>query len=89
MSKGPARIRISFSRPLSYAEQEFFHGKIDLVSVTDAKTSVTARLNGNQKLWLESNSYDSRQLYQFGRELVESNFVNVFPVAVRTFRELA
>lgn len=84
---GPSRIRISFSRPFTEAEKEYFQGTIDWRGVA-TPVDVTTRLNGNEKLWLESNDLSSRDLFQFGRELVESTFVNVFPVAVRTFREL-
>lgn len=83
--KGPSRIRISFSRPFTASEQEAFHGTVDYIG---PDYTVTARLNGNQKLWLESAGLDSRTLFDFGRELVESQLVNVYPTAVRTFREL-
>lgn len=79
MKKGPARIRVSLSRELSHAEKEF---------IRSLGKDYYIRLSGSGKLYIDSWVADSRELFDGAREWLEDNFVNVFPTAVRTFREL-
>jgi len=79
---GPSRIRVSLSRALTPAEIEFFKG-INAHSDGSFRTRATAN-----RIWHESYVQDSREAYEVLAWLLGENFVNVFPIAVRTFREL-
>lgn len=81
---GPARIRVTFNRPLTAAEAEHMNEVSRLIT---KYAGDKARFNEG-RLYVESHESDSRQLYAAVAKLVENSFVNVFPVAVRTFREL-
>ena len=86
-----SRIRVQLSRPLTWAEVE------DLT--TDGADPHLRRLDGNGfdglKLWVAPNHvhvwaeapYGSRDLYELVASIVANEYVNVFPKAVRTFRE--
>jgi hypothetical protein len=48
------------------------------------------RLNkAGTRVYAESIAEDSRALFAYVRNFLEENFVNVYPSAVRTFREAA
>jgi len=79
---GPSRIRISLSRSLTPAEIEFFKG---LNAYSDGSFRIHATAN---RVWHESYVQDSRETYSVLAWVLGENFVNVFPIAVRTFREL-
>jgi hypothetical protein len=79
VKKGPARIRLSLSRPFTYAEKEY---------IRDMGRQSHIRLSRNGKLYVSSEITDSRDLYFQTRLWLEDTFVNIFPTAVRTFREL-
>jgi hypothetical protein len=46
------------------------------------------RLSPDERLFVESTDSSSRDLYEAVASVVAGSFVNVFPTAVRTFREL-
>lgn len=81
---GPARIRVTFNRDLTPAEQEHLRSVGVLVR---EYTGDKVRLSPDERLFVESNDSDSRDLYEAVASIVSASFVNVFPVAVRTFRE--
>ena len=86
-----SRIRVQLSRALTWAEVE------DLT--TDGADPHLRRLDGNGfdglKLWVAPNHvhvwaeapYGSRDLYELIAEIMANQYVNVFPKAVRTYRE--
>jgi hypothetical protein len=87
-----SRIRVLLSRTLTWAERE------DIT--TDYADVHFRRLDGENtfdglKLWMSPNGkhvwaeapYGSRPLYELVAKTLENNYVNVFPRAVRTFRE--
>jgi len=84
-----SRIRVLLSRPLTWAEKEYIE--------TDHLDPHLRRINGNDglKLWVSPNfehvwaeaDMGSRILYEIVAATLEHSFVNVFPKAVRTFRE--
>jgi hypothetical protein len=87
-----SRIRVLLSRPLTWAERE------DIT--TDFADPHYRRLDGQSeldglKLWVSPNGehvwaeapYGSRPLYDLVAITLENSYVNVFPRAVRTFRE--
>lgn len=101
MKKGPARIRVTLSRPLSHSELEWlreackqrFHGKTISAEFNGSTYRVSAlpfrvRLSEAGRLYAESHENDSRLLYSRLTHWIENSFVNVHPIAVRTFREL-
>lgn len=77
---GPSRIRVTLSRPLTPAETEH-------LLATLGSNGDKVRVNGN-RIWYESTVFRSRVTYQWVAYTVASSFVNAFPTAVRTFREL-
>lgn len=81
---GPARIRVSFNREFTHAEREHLRRVGRLIAKT---TGDRFRLS-NDRIYIESKTYESRALYDAVAAVVASSFVNVFPLAVRTFREL-
>lgn len=86
-----SRIRVQLSRPLTWAEAE------DLT--TDGSDPHLRRLDGNGfdglKLWVSPTHthvwaeapYGSRHLFELVASFLETSYVNVYPKAVRTFRE--
>lgn len=81
---GPARIRVSVNRDLTEAEREHLRqlGRNIQKTLKDK-----FRLGPGDRIFVESNDYDSRALYSAVSAVLEGSFVNVFPIAVRTFRE--
>lgn len=87
----PCRIRILLSRPLTWAEKE------DLETNWDDPQF--RRINGDNvdglKLWVAPNfehvwaeaNVGSRLLFEDVANVLANDYVNVFPKAVRTFRE--
>jgi hypothetical protein len=85
-----SRIRVALSRPLTWAEKEELE--------TDYSDPDLRRINGRTDkfkvsvskerthVWAEA-AYGSRILFELVAASLENNFVNVFPIAVRTFRE--
>lgn len=82
---GPARIRVTLNRDLTAAEHEHLSrvGQFISESVPDK-----FRVAPDGRIYVESTDADSRSLYDGVAAVVERTFVNVFPIAVRTFREL-
>jgi hypothetical protein len=81
---GPARIRVTLNRDLTHAEREFLREVgSSLVALGDK-----LRVADASRIYVESTSARSRQLFEAVSALVANSFVNVYPVAVRTFREL-
>jgi len=86
-----SRIRVLLSRPLTWAEKEWLE--------TDKLDPHSRRINGSSdtglKLWVAPNfehvwgeaEFGSRILFELVAEVLDTHFVNVFPKAVRTFRE--
>lgn len=78
-----AKIRITFNRPLTYSERntlwEWVNEAFDGV--------IKTRFSSGDKLLVEDYADDdSRGLYQLFADYVAKNFVNVHPVAVKTFK---
>lgn len=84
--KGPARIRVTFSRHFRVAEVEHLRRASNIAPFLDELIGLKLRLDPSGRLWAEADM-DSRDLYSLVTQLIESTFVNVFPTAVRTFRE--
>jgi hypothetical protein len=80
---GPSRIRVTFNRFLTPAEAEHFTGTVSLAHDPTYKI----RVIGN-RVWVETWFHSSRDAYDEIALFVASEYVNIFPVAVRTFREL-
>lgn len=76
---------MTFNRPLTPAEQEHLRSLSVLVR---EYAGDKIRLSPDQRLFVESHDSSSRDIYEAVAEVVASSFVNVFPIAVRTFREL-
>lgn len=84
-----SRIRVYLSRPLTWAEKE------DLE--TDYTDPDLRRIDGKGgfKVWVSENhehvwaeaEFGSRLLFELIAVALEDSFVNVYPKAVRTFRE--
>lgn len=84
-----SRIRVELSRPLTWAEKEYLE--------TDHLDPHARRIDGTDGLKLTVSSdfqhvvaeaeYGSRILFELIASALEHSFVNVFPTAVRTFRE--
>jgi hypothetical protein len=85
-----SRIRVQLSRSLTWAEKEWLE--------TDKTDPHYRRIDGvasGVKLWVAPNfehvwaeaDFGSRILFDIVAAALESNFVNVYPKAVRTFRE--
>lgn len=86
-----SRIRVQLSRPLTWAEKE--HLETDWTDaharrVNDVKRSgVSLRVAENREhVWVEA-PFGSRITFELVAAALEQHFVNVFPKAVRTFRE--
>lgn len=80
---GPSRIRVTFNRPLTPAEAEHFTDEVSLTHDPTYKIRVTAN-----RVWVETWFHSSRDAYDEIAAFVASEYVNIYPVAVRTFREL-
>jgi hypothetical protein len=84
-----SRIRVQLSRPLTWAEKEWLE--------TDKLDPHSRRIDGSEglKVWVSPNKehvwaeefLGSRVLFELVAAVLEEAFVNVFPKAVRTFRE--
>lgn len=86
-----SRIRVYLSRPLTWAEKEHIE--------TNHLDTHLRRIDGSDqdrfKLWVSPShehvwaeaALGSRVLFEIVAATLEHNFVNVFPSAVRTFRE--
>lgn len=95
-------IRVSVQRALSHSEKEWiaFDGqglKSETIMFTQwdgvhYKFTVypfTVRISARGKFWLHSDTLDSRGLYYAFLTFLEDNFVNIHPIAVRTFSDSA
>lgn len=82
---GPARIRVTLNRSLTPAEHEHLVQVYDLIRLN---VGDKVRVAPDDRIYAESTAVSSRSLYAAVAAVVERSFVNVFPVAVRTFREL-
>lgn len=91
----PSRIRIEFNRQLESGEREdlkntwiLFVKGLDFPESKEFLYMGNVRLSGSDRLYAESRQYDSRALFMGLRRYLEDNFVNLYPKAVKTFREL-
>lgn len=75
-----SKIRIRFNRPLTWSERETFR------DARDSDFDEEFRFGQQNELFLES-ALDSRTLYEEVAKFVEDSFVNLHPVAVKTFSE--
>lgn len=75
-----SKIRVKFNRAITWSERETFRKKF--IGMT---TAVNHRWENGDLLWLEATYVDSRPLFEQVAKFVEKNYVNVHPVAVRTF----
>jgi hypothetical protein len=86
-----SRIRVLLSRPLTWAEKEDLETdnldphlrRIDGTDDDGFKVTVAPNF---EHVWAEA-AYGSRVLYEVIAAALEHKYVNVFPRAVRTFRE--
>jgi len=78
-SEVKSKIRVTFNRPLTYSEREQWRAAVETI------TEYQSKFTDPDKLYLESTKDDSRALYADVAEYVERHFVNVHPVAVKTF----
>jgi hypothetical protein len=87
-----SRIRVQLSRVLTWAEKEELER--DTADPHWRKLDGSSPIDG-LKLWVSPERthvwaeapYGSRRLYELVAGLLASDYVNVFPTAVRTFRE--
>lgn len=89
-SPGPSRIRVMLNRELTPAELEGLREiawQVNMLSPHD-KFRVTQTPEKVVYIYAQSGDADSRTLYGSVASVVAEGFVNVYPVAVRTFREL-
>lgn len=82
-----SKIRVAFNRPLTYSEREafrlYFTGDADAPGVGNG---YAVKFTDNDKVYVtDFTEDDSRVLYDSVAKYVEKNFVNIHPVAVRTF----
>lgn len=85
-----SRIRVQLSRPLTWAEKEALETNWEdeherRINITDNPLVLTVAPNF-QHVWAEA-PFGSRILFDLVAAVVEQHFVNVYPKAVRTFRE--
>lgn len=86
-----SRIRVQLNRPLTWAEKEELETNYVDADLRRIKESTTDGF----KLWVSPNRehvwveapFGSRLAYELVAASLEYTFVNVFPRAVRTFRE--
>lgn len=86
-----SRIRVLLSRPLTWAEKEDFETNWEDPHMRriDGRNDVGIKLSVADNfvhVWAEAN-LGSRLLYELVAEVLELEYVNVFPRTVRTFRE--
>jgi hypothetical protein len=85
-----SRIRVQLSRPLTWAEKEHLETNWtdpNLRRISDVSPVLKLRVAENKEhVWLEA-PFGSRIAFELLAAAVEQHFVNVFPKAVRTFRE--
>lgn len=87
-----SRIRVQLSRPLTWAEKEHLetnHDDPDLRRINDTTKPLGLSLrvaDNKEHVWVEA-PFGSRITFELLAAALEQNFVNVFPKAVRTFRE--
>lgn len=83
---GPSRIRTTFNRKFTAAEAEHLRRVATLLSIVDPGEKMRVTEN---RIWSESHKFDSRTQYDKVSAMIADGFVNIYPLAVRTFRELA
>lgn len=87
-----SRIRIELSRPLTWAEKEALETNWDdpherrIKDTNDGLLLVLNLAPDFQHVWAEA-PFGSRILFDLVAAMLEQHFVNVYPTAVRTFRE--
>lgn len=86
-----SRIRVQLSRPLTWAEKEALEtNNLDVHSRRINDSNVTGfkfHVSSNKEhVWAEA-FFGSRLVYDLVAAALEQHFVNVYPTAVRTFRE--
>jgi hypothetical protein len=92
-----SRIRVKLSRPLTWAEKEWLETDLDdphlrrvnLSDHPDTDHTIEVVRDGNGEftyVWVEAD-FGSRIAFDIVAQILEQEFVNVFPRAVRTDRE--
>lgn len=85
-----SRIRVQLSRPLTWAEKEALEtNNLDVHSrrINQSAAGFKFHVSDNKEhVWAEAG-FGSRILYDLVAAAIEQHFVNVYPIAVRTFRE--
>jgi len=85
-----SKIRVTFNRPLTWSEVEFFRTSFrDAADYDKGQIEHKYRFTDDrQKLYWEASDFGrSREMYEKITLAVENFFVNLHPVAVRTFSE--
>lgn len=85
-----SRIRVLLSRPLTWAEKEAIETNHDdihsrRIEFTNVGFKLTVSEN-REHVWVEAG-FGSRLAFDLVSAVLEQHFVNVYPKAVRTFRE--
>lgn len=87
----PSRIRVYLSRQLTWSEAETFRNDHHVVSgrlpVPSLVSNLRVRVNRDRRAIYVDANLPSRDLYAVVASALEAHFVNVHPVAVRTFAE--
>lgn len=86
-----SRIRVQLSRPLTWSEKE----ALETDSLDPHLRKIDGKRNGNLKVWVSPGfehvwaeaDLGSRLVFEMIAAALAHNYVNVHPVAVRTFRE--
>lgn len=81
-----SKIRVTFNRQLTYAEIETFRAQMADMHAQDPGNKTTWHFTPDRKkLYIQTPHFDSRYVYDVIAEQVATSYVNVHPVAVRTF----
>jgi len=85
-----SRIRVWLSRPLTWAEKEAIetnHDDIHSRRINDTNLDYKFRVSDDKEyIWVDA-SFGSRLSFDLVAAVLEQHLVNVYPKAVRTFRE--
>lgn len=86
-----SRIRVLLNRPLTWAEKEDLETNWDDEHARRVNETVSPYFklhvaDNHEHIWAEAG-FGSRILFELIAAAVEQHFVNVYPKAVRTFRE--
>lgn len=85
-----SRIRVQLSRPLTWAEKEALetnNSDVHSRRINESANGFKFHVSQNKEhVWAEAG-FGSRILYDLVAAALEQHFVNIYPIAVRTFRE--